>query len=105
MASSSDRFLVFEKTKAATPDTNIARVASMNEDPIIAPTPILSPLLVPSIMARIGIMVSGRAVPIAARILPTAPSPRFSLWPNHSTPLLKSSQANKITISDTANNM
>jgi hypothetical protein len=35
-----------------------------------------------------GIMVSGSAVPIAARILPVALSERPALWPTHSIPLV-----------------
>ena len=48
-----------------------------------------------------GISVSGSAVATAARTLPTAPSARFSLWPNHSMPLVNSSAASRITASDT----
>ena len=44
-----------------------------------------------------GMMVSGSAVPTAARTLPTAPSPRFSLRPNHSMPLTNNSQPARIT--------
>ena len=39
----------------------------------------------------IGIIVSGRAVPTAARTEPTAPSASSSLRPNHSMPLVNSS--------------
>ena len=49
-------------------------------------------LLEPSlaeIKATIAINVSGIAVPTAARIEPTAPSPRFSLCPIHSTAPVK----------------
>jgi hypothetical protein len=72
------------------PTTNIARVASMNGAPSMAPIPI-SPADCGSLPAKtapriatIGIMVSGRAVPTAASTLPTLPwlspsrSPRIS---------------------------
>ena len=42
------------------------------------------------IRATIAISVSGVAVPTAARTLPTAPSPRLSLWPIHSIALVNS---------------
>ena len=48
-------------------------------------------------IATSGIIVSGSAVPTAARTLPTAPSARFSLWPNHSMPLVNSSAATRMT--------
>ena len=45
----------------------------------------------------IGIIVSGRAVPTAARTEPTAPSASSSLWPNHSMPFVNSSAPMRIT--------
>src|SRR5215203_3453742 len=46
------------------------------------------PSLTPS-RATIAISVSGIAVPTAARMLPTAPTPTSSRWPIHSTALVK----------------
>ena len=45
----------------------------------------------------IGIIVSGSAVPTAARTDPTAPSARSSLRPNHSMPLVNSSAPARMT--------
>ena len=79
------------------PVTNMASVASMNGAPRMAPTPISCAGDWPrrrapaNRIATSGIIVSGSAVPTAARTLPTAPSARFSLWPNHSMPLVNSS--------------
>jgi hypothetical protein len=42
-------------------------------------------------IATIGISDSGRAGATAARTLPTAPSPRPTLLPNHSIPFVKRS--------------
>ena len=48
----------------------------MKGAPRIAPMPMSSDASVPvKRMAMIGMSVSGRAVPTAARMLPTAPSP------------------------------
>ena len=47
-----------------------------------------------------GISVSGIAVATAARTLPTAPSARFSRWPNHSMLFVNSSAATRMTASD-----
>ena len=47
-----------------------------------------------------GIRVSGIAVATAARTLPTAPSARFSRWPNHSMPFVNSSAAIRMIASD-----
>ena len=44
----------------------------------------------------IGIIVSGRAVPTAARTDPTAPSASSSLRPNHSMPLVNSSAPSRM---------
>src|SRR3954447_3697207 len=93
-------------TSTPTPVTNIASVESMNGAPRIAPTPMAcaaSELSVPANrIAMSGIMVSGRAVPTAASTLPTAPSARLSLCPNHSIPFVKSSAAIRMTTSATA---
>ena len=63
-------------TTTATAVTTMAMVASMNGAPRIAPMPMSSEAAVPvKTMAMIGMRVSGRAVPTAARTLPTAPSP------------------------------
>ena len=45
----------------------------------------------------IGIIVSGSAVPTAARTDPTAPSASSSLRPNHSMPFVNSSAPSRIT--------
>ena len=88
------------RVSTATPVTNIARVASMNGAPRTAPTPMSSPAS-PDVkrMAMIGIMVSGIAVPTAARTDPTAPSASSSLRPNHSMPLVNSSAPARMTSS------
>ena len=44
----------------------------------------------------IGIIVSGRAVPTAARTEPTAPSASSSFRPNHSMPFVKSSAPSRM---------
>ena len=81
----------------ATPVTNMARVASMNGAPRIAPTP-TSCDEAPDAnrMAMIGIIVSGSAVPTAASTDPTAPSASSSLRPNHSMPLVNSSAPSRM---------
>src|SRR4051812_15726639 len=83
----------------ATPVTNIASVASMKGAPRIAPTPIPCDAEdpAPERMAMIGIIVSGSAVPTAARTDPTAPSASSSFRPNHSMPFVKSSAPARIT--------
>ena len=64
----------------------------MNGAPRIAPTPISSECAcVENTIATIGIIVSGSAVPTAARTDPTAPSLRPSFRPNHSMPFVNSS--------------
>ncbi len=47
-------------------------------------------------MAINGMMVSGRAVPTAARTLPIAPSEMWNRLPVHSIPFVKNSQAARI---------
>src|SRR5437870_5508895 len=87
----------------AAPVTNMARVASMKGAPRIAPTPISDELLRPDpakigpMMAMTGMSVSGIAVAMPASTLPTAPSARFSLCPNHSIPLVNSSAPSRMT--------
>ena len=49
-------------------------------------------------MATTGMIDSGRAVPTAANILPTAPSDKPSLAPNHSTLLVNNSAPSKMII-------
>ncbi len=80
------------------PVTNMASVDSMNGAPRIAPTPTScddSP--VANRIAMIGIIVSGSAVPTAARTDPTAPSASSSLRPTHSMPLVNSSAPIRMT--------
>ena len=73
----------------------------MNGAPRIAPTPISSECAPPANrIAMIGIIVSGRAVPTAARTDPTAPSARPSLRPNHSMPLVNSSAPARMMTND-----
>src|SRR5829696_2291750 len=83
----------------ATPVTNIASVESMNGAPRIAPTPIPCDAddPPPVRIAMIGIIVSGSAVPTAARTEPTAPSASSSFRPNHSIPFVNSSAPKRIT--------
>ena len=84
-------------SRTATPVTNMARVESMNGAPRIAPMPIAvddSP--VEKMIAMIGMSVSGKAVPTAARTDPTAPSASPSFRPNHSMPLVNSSAPMRI---------
>jgi hypothetical protein len=80
----------------ASPVTNIASVESMNGAPRIAPIPTAVELPPAKRMAMIGIIVSGRAVPTAARTDPTAPSATSSLRPNHSIPLVNSSAPSRM---------
>ncbi len=79
--------------------TNIASVESMKGAPRIAPTP--TPWEAseppPKRIAMIGIIVSGRAVPTAARTDPTAPSASSSFRPNHSIPFVNSSAPIRMT--------
>jgi hypothetical protein len=73
-----------------TPTTPKARVLSIKGAPRIAPMPTSWAFPPgPNKMAITGTIVSGIAVPTAARTLPTAPSERFSLFPSHSIPLVK----------------
>ena len=78
----------------------------MNGAPRMAPTPTSAelpgspPKTIGPTMAITGISVSGMAVATAANTLPTAPSARFSLWPNHSIPLVKSSAPIRMSASD-----
>ena len=58
------------------------------------------PLRAPITMATNGIIVSGIAVPTAARTLPTAPSARSSRCPIHSTPFVNSSAPRRISASE-----
>src|SRR3954452_8694098 len=102
VVSTTIRVAVARRLRAAmtpTPVTNIASVESMNGAPRIAPTPtslVASPPP-PNTIAMIGIIVSGRAVPTAARTDPTAPSASSSFRPNHSMPLVKSSAPMRMT--------
>src|SRR5512138_2217689 len=70
----------------------------MNGAPRIAPTPISSECA-PAVkmIATIGIIVSGSAVPTAARTEPTAPSASPSFRPNHSMPFVNSSAPARMT--------
>ena len=87
---------------------NMASVASVNGAPRMAPTPTSSvasvdsrPVRIGPMMAMTGIRVSGNAVATAARTLPTAPSPKFRRWPNHSMPFVNSSAPMRMTASAT----
>ena len=71
------------KQPAKSPTSPIARVASRNGAPTIAPIATPSEPSVASSRATIAISVSGVAVPTAARMLPTAPSPSPSRCPSH----------------------
>ena len=78
----------------------MASVESMNGAPRIAPTPTECDVAPPANrIAMIGIIVSGSAVPTAARTEPTAPSASSSFRPNHSMPFVKSSAPIRITMS------
>ena len=95
------------KMMIAMPVTNIASVESMNGAPRMAPTPTACELSVATPPRRTGpriaitgMSVSGMAVATAARTLPTAPSARFSLWPSHSMPFVKSSAAIRMITSE-----
>ena len=69
-------------SRTAAPVTNIASVESMNGAPRMAPTPIVVPAVPPpKTMAMIGIIVSGSAVPTAARTEPIAPFAQLELVP------------------------
>jgi len=77
-------------TRVEMPTSSMAIVPSMNGAPTIAPIATSSPSA-PASRATTGIRDSGSAVPTAASRLPTAPCPRSSRWPNHSTALVNSS--------------
>src|ERR687889_2734415 len=99
------------KKSVETPTTNMARVASMNGAPSIAPIPIsapssdASPVRTGSRMATMAIMLSGKAVPTAARRLPTAPwrSPRRP--PSISIAFVKKAAPRRIATSATTNSI
>ena len=78
-----------QNTILETPTTPKASVLNIKGAPNIAPIP--TSVAVPVGAKRIamrGTIVSGNAVPTAARTLPTAPSERFSFLPSHSIPLV-----------------
>ena len=79
------------KARAAPAITSIARVPSTNGAPMIAPiaTCTDSPSPPPLSSATTGMTDSGSAVPTAASSAPTAPAPRLSRWPSHSTAFVK----------------
>ena len=80
------------------PPTNMASVESMNGAPRMAPSPIFSPSsALPRKMAMMVMMVSGIAVPTAARMLPVAHSEMPRRRPSHSMPLTNISQLNSMT--------
>ncbi len=87
------------KARTPMPVTNMASVESMNGAPRMAPTPtsLVEAPPSPKPIAMIGIIVSGRAVPTAARTEPTAPWASSSLRPNHSMPLVNSSAPTRMT--------
>ena len=100
MSSRLARLLRYSSTAA--PVTNMASVESMNGAPRMAPTPTsLDACPLEKTIAMTGIIVSGRAVPTAARTDPIAPSASSSLWPNHSMPLVNSSAPRRITVNET----
>ena len=71
--------------------TSMASVPSTNGAPMIAPIAICtaSSLPPPLSSATTGMTDSGSAVPTAASSAPTAPWPRSSRWPSHSTAFVK----------------
>ena len=56
----------------------------------------------PPARATTGMSDSGSAVPTAASSAPTAPAPRLSRWPSHSTALVKPSAPTTISTNDSA---
>src|SRR4051794_2014659 len=80
--------------------TSIATVDSMKGAPTIAPIATCSPSA-PASTATMGMTDSGRAVPTAAITLPTAPSPRLSRWPAHSTAFVNSTAPAMISTKET----
>src|SRR5687768_2129776 len=72
-------------------------VASRNGAPTIAPMATSSEPSEPPRIATSGMRLSGIAVPTAASRLPTAPSPRDSLCPIHSTAFVNVSAPTRIT--------
>src|SRR5215210_5179050 len=95
--------------RAETPTTNMARVASMNGAPSIAPIPMRAPssdgppVSTGSRMATTAIMLSGKAVPTAASRLPTAPWRIPSLPPSISTAFVKKAAPRRIATSAATN--
>src|SRR5919204_139994 len=79
------------------PSTNIARVVSIKGAPRMTPSPISFPDPWPIRIATSGRIVSGNAVPMAARTLPTTPSESPNDSPTHSTPFVNSSAPPRIT--------
>ena len=81
------------------PMRNMASVESMNGAPNMAPTPTssLTAAELPPKMATSGTMVSGRAVPTAANMLPVTPSENLSLAPRVSMALVNISLAATMT--------
>ena len=70
----------------------------MNGAPRIAPTPISSASTeFVNRIATTGMSVSGVAVPMAARMLPVAPSLIFSMRPSHSTPSVNDSAPQRMS--------
>ena len=93
------RFFSQEHAKIEMPVTKNAIVDSKNGDPKTAPNATSSPIetfvlenIVP-IIATIGTIVSGRAVPIAARIPPIALSVIPYFFPQYSTEFVNKMQA------------
>lgn len=82
-------------TSAATPTTTMPRVASRNGAPTTAPIA-TCPDSSPERIATTGIVDSGSAVATAARMLPTAPCPRLSRVPAHSTALVNTTAPARI---------
>src|SRR5215212_4487464 len=101
--------LRLRKMNAETPTTNMARVASMNGAPSIAPIPMRAPSSDPlpvrtgPRMATTAIMLSGKAVPTAASRLPTAPWRIPRRPPRISIAFVKKAAPKRIATSATTN--
>ena len=93
-------FLLCLNTHAAPPTRNMAIVESMKGAPSMAPTPTSSLTFaeLPANIATRGTIVSGRAVPTAANMLPVTPSENFSLLPRDSMALVNISAAITMTM-------
>ena len=97
--------LNFVKKTTAKPDTKNANVDSKKGEPKTAPKAISLPMFTSCpnttapIIATSGTIVSGSAVPTAAKILPTTPSSSLYSLPKFSIAFVKIMQSNTINIS------